>query len=85
MRLESLQTQFSLLFLEPYETGLAAVANEKKMNLLCWSPLHQAVLTGKITAPHSDWQKQREAGVVAQLRPFTEQYGITSENWPWPG
>lgn len=77
VRLESLQTQFSLLFLEPFETGLAAVANEKKMNLLCWSPLHRAMLTGKVSASHSDWQQQREAGVVAQLRPFAERYGIT--------
>ncbi|MCB0132729.1 MAG: aldo/keto reductase [Caldilineaceae bacterium] len=77
VRLESLQTQFSLLFLEPFETGLAAVANEKKMNLLCWSPLHQAVLTGKKSLPHGDWQKQREAGAVAQLRPFADQYGVT--------
>ena len=77
VRLESLQTQFSLLFLEPFETGLAAVANEKKMNLLCWSPLHQAVLTGKKSLPRGDWQKQREAGVVAQLRPFADQYGVT--------
>ncbi len=77
VRLESLQTQFSLLFLEPLETGLAAVAHEKKMNLLCWSPLHQAVLTGKKGVPHSDWQKQRDIGVVAQLSPFAEQYGVT--------
>ena len=77
VRLESLQTQFSLLFLEPLERGLAAVCQEKKMNMLCWSPLHQAVLTGKVGLPHSDWQKQREAGVVAQLLPFAERYGLS--------
>lgn len=77
VRLESLQTQFSLLFLEPFETGLAAVTNEKKMNLLCWSPLHRAVLTGKVDVPHSNWQNQREAGVVAQLLPFAKRYGVT--------
>lgn len=77
VRLESLQTQFSLLFLEPLESGLAAVTHEKKMNLLCWSPLHKAVLTGKTGLPHDDWQKQREAGIVAQLMPFAERYGVT--------
>jgi aryl-alcohol dehydrogenase-like predicted oxidoreductase len=76
-RLESLQTQFSLLHLEPLETGLAAVCLEKGMSVLCWSPLHKGVLTGKRTLPHSDWQKQREEGIVAQLKPFAEKYGIT--------
>jgi aryl-alcohol dehydrogenase-like predicted oxidoreductase len=76
-RLESLQTQFSLLHLEPLETGLAAVCLEKGLSVLCWSPLHRGVLTGKRTLPHGDWQKQREQGVVAQLRPFAETYGIT--------
>ena len=47
------------------------------MNILCWSPLHQAVLTGKKSLPHSDWQKQREAGVVAQLLPLAQRYGVT--------
>ena len=75
--LESLQTQFSLLFLEPLETGLTAVTNEKKMNLLYWSPLHKALLTGNVEVPHSDWQKQREAEVVAQLLPSAECYGVT--------
>ena len=77
VRLESLQTQFSLLFLEPLESGLAPVCQEKKMNMLCWSPLHQAVLTGKVGLPHSDWQKQREVGVVAQLAHFAERYNVT--------
>ena len=77
VRIESLQTQFSLLHLEPMETGLASVCLEKKMNILCWSPLHRAVLTGKRALPHNDWQKQREAGIVAQLRPFAEEYGVT--------
>jgi aryl-alcohol dehydrogenase-like predicted oxidoreductase len=77
VRLESLQTQFSLLFLEPFETGLAAVTHEKKMNLLCWSPLQKGVLTGKVGVPHSDWQQQREVGVVTQLQPFAERYGVT--------
>ncbi len=76
-RLESLQTQFSLLHLEPLETGLAAVCLEKGLSVLCWSPLHRAVLTGKRTLPHADWQKQREEGIVAQLRPFADKYGIT--------
>jgi len=35
------------------------------------------VLTGTITLPHNDWQKQREAGIVAQLQPFAERYGVT--------
>ena len=78
MRVESLQTQFSLLHLEPLETGLTSVCLEKKMNVLCWSPLHKAVLTGKKTLPHNDWQAQREAGVAAQLHPFAEKYGVTA-------
>ncbi|MEZ4834547.1 MAG: aldo/keto reductase [Caldilineaceae bacterium] len=76
-RVESLQTQFSLLHLEPLETGLTAVCHEKKMSTLCWSPLHKAVLTGRSTGSHSDWRAQREDGVVAQLRPFAERYGVT--------
>ena len=75
--LESLQTQFSLLHLEPLETGLVSVCLEKRMNILCWSPLHKGVLTGQKDLPHNDWQQQREAGVVAQLRPFSEEYGVT--------
>ena len=78
IRVESLQTQFSLLHLEPLEMGLASVCLEKKMNILCWSPLHKGVLTGKKALPHNDWQKQREAGIVAQLRPFAEKYGVTA-------
>jgi aryl-alcohol dehydrogenase-like predicted oxidoreductase len=77
IRIESLQTQFSLLHLEPLETGLMAVCLEKKMNILCWSPLHKAVLTGRQTGDHADWRQQREDGVVAQLRPFAERYGVT--------
>lgn len=77
LRLESLQTQFSLLHLEPLETGLAAVCAEKRMSTLCWGPLQQGILTGRKSLPHHDWQAQREAGVVAQLRPFAEQYGVT--------
>ena len=48
------------------------------MNVLCWSPIHQAVLTGKKVLPHDDWRKQREAGVVVQLQPFAENHGITA-------
>ncbi len=77
VRLESLQTQFSLLHLEPLETGLTAVCLEKKMNLLCWSPLHQAVLTGAGDLSHSDWQAQREAGVVAQVTELAKTYDAT--------
>jgi len=76
-RVESLETQFSLLHLEPLEMGLASVCLEKKMSILCWSPLHRGVLTGKRALPHEDWRKQREAGVVAQLRAFAERYGVT--------
>lgn len=76
-RIESLQTQYSLLFLEPLEAGLAATCHEHKLAILPWSPLHKGVLTGAKALPHSDWQQQREAGVVAQLRPFAEAYGVT--------
>lgn len=77
-RIESLQTRFSLLHLEPLETGLAAVCLEKKMNILAYSPLHRGVLAGGRTLEHSDWQQQREAGVLAQIQPFAKQYGITA-------
>jgi aryl-alcohol dehydrogenase-like predicted oxidoreductase len=77
MRLESLQTQFSLLHLEPFETGLAAVCMEKGMAILPWSPLHKAVLTGARSLSHEDWKLQREAGVVAQLKSFAEAYGVS--------
>jgi aryl-alcohol dehydrogenase-like predicted oxidoreductase len=77
VRLESLQTQFSLLHLEPLETGLAAVCQEKRMSILCWSPQHRGILTGARPLPHGDWQRQREAGIVSQLRPFAERYGVT--------
>jgi aryl-alcohol dehydrogenase-like predicted oxidoreductase len=76
-RLESLQTQYSLLFLEPLETGLAATCMEHHMAILPWSPLHKGVLTGARSLPHDDWQLQREAGVVTQLQPFANAYGVT--------
>ena len=75
--LSSLQTQFSLLHLEPLETGLLATCQERHMALLCWSPLHKGLLTGRTILAHDDWQKQREAGAVAQLLPFAESYQIS--------
>jgi aryl-alcohol dehydrogenase-like predicted oxidoreductase len=75
--LVSLQTQFSLLHLEPLETGLAAVCQEKGMVTLCWSPLHKGVLTGAKSLPHDDWQLQREAGVVSQLMTFAQDYDVS--------
>ena len=77
IRLESLQTQFSLLHLEPLETGLAPVCLEKQMAMLCWSPLHVAVLSGVDKPAHDDWQRQREVGAVAQLAKFAAAYGVT--------
>jgi aryl-alcohol dehydrogenase-like predicted oxidoreductase len=76
-RIDTLQTQFSLMFLEPLESGLTALCLEKQMSVLCWSPLHKAALTGKHHFSHDNWQMQREAGIVAQLHPFAEQYGIS--------
>ena len=76
-RLESLQTQFSLLHIEPLETDLAAVCQEHRMSTLCWSPLHKGVLTGTRSLSHSDWQRQREGGVVAQLATFAQRYGVS--------
>ena len=76
-RVESLQTQFSLLHLEPQETGLAAVCLEKKMNILCWSPNHRGVLAGARPLAHGDWQEQREQGVVTQVAAFAADYGVT--------
>ena len=75
--LQSLQTQFSLLHIEALETGLTAVCLEKKMNILCWSPLHKGVLSGVVAAPHDDWQLQRQAGIVAQLQPLAQGCGAT--------
>ena len=77
-RIESLQTRFSLLHLEPLETGLASVCLEKKLNILAYSPLHRGVLAGGRTLDHSDWQQQRESGVLAQIQPFADQYGVTT-------
>jgi aryl-alcohol dehydrogenase-like predicted oxidoreductase len=76
-RLESLQTQFSLLHLEPLETGLTTICMEKKMTVLCWSPLHRGALAGAKAFDRDDWQQQRQAGVAAQIAPFAEQYGVT--------
>jgi aryl-alcohol dehydrogenase-like predicted oxidoreductase len=77
-KIESLQTRFSLLHLEPLESGLSAVCLEKKMHILAYSPLHRGVLAGGRSLEHSDWQQQREAGVVAQIQSFGEQYGLTT-------
>ena len=74
--LSSLQTQFSLLHLEPIEVGLLSVCLEKKMNVLCWSPNHRGFLA-RGGGAHSDWQEQREVGVVAQVSAFAEQYELT--------
>ena len=76
-RLESLQTQFSLLHLEALETGLTAVCSQQRMTVMCWGPLHKGVLAGGKTFDHSDWQQQREAGVVAQLERFAGELGVT--------
>lgn len=78
IRLESLQTQFSLLHLEPLETGLAAICLEKRMSLLCWSPLHKAVLAGQSSGAHDDWQQQREVGAVSQLQAMAQTYGVSA-------
>ena len=77
LRLETLQTRFSLLELEPLETGLSAVCQQMKMNMLCYSPLHKAALTGKLSFVNHDWQEQREAGVVHQMQSFAADYGIS--------
>ena len=47
------------------------------MNILCWSPLYGGTLTGAKPLAHQDWQQQREAGVVAQVREFAQKYGLT--------
>ncbi|MBI91927.1 MAG: hypothetical protein CME05_01785 [Gemmatimonadaceae bacterium] len=77
-RIESLQTQFSLLHLEPLETGLSAVCFEQQMSILCWSPLQRGALTGMRTFDHGDWQQQREAGVVAQIETMAQALGVTA-------
>ncbi len=77
-RLESLQTQFSLLHLEPLETGLTAVCCEQQMSVLCWSPLHKGALAGGKSFAHGDWQQQREAGVAAQVGVMADALGVTS-------
>jgi aryl-alcohol dehydrogenase-like predicted oxidoreductase len=78
LRIECLQTRFSLLHLEPLESGLASICLEKNMNVLAYSPLHRGVLAGGRQLDHHDWQQQREAGVITQLQPFAEQYGMTT-------
>lgn len=78
IRLETLQTQFSLLHLEPLETGLLATCQEKRMNVLCWSPNHRGVLAGAKRPTHDDWRLQREQGVVGQVTAFAETMGVTS-------
>jgi aryl-alcohol dehydrogenase-like predicted oxidoreductase len=77
-RIETLQTRFSLLHLEPLETGLASICLEKSMNILAYSPLHRGVLAGGKTLKHSDWQQQREEGVLAQIQLFASKYGVTT-------
>lgn len=77
-RLETLQTQFSLLHIEPLEAGLTATCLEQNMGVLCWSPLHRGVLSGARPLARDDWQKQREAGVVAQIADFAKQYDVSS-------
>ncbi|NKB72107.1 MAG: hypothetical protein GKR89_33940 [Candidatus Latescibacteria bacterium] len=47
------------------------------MTILCWSPLHKAVLSGAVAAPHDDWQQQRQTGIVAQLQPLAQACGAT--------
>ena len=82
-RVEALQTLFHLLIQEPLEGGLAAVCLEKKMNMLCYSPLAGGLLTGNKPLPHTfdqgfgDWQEQREQGVVAQVKIVADRYGVT--------
>jgi len=76
-RLVALQTQFSLLALEPLETGLMATCLQKGMSVMAWGPLARGVLTGKVALSRSDWQAQRAQGIVAQLAPFAEKYGVT--------
>jgi len=77
-RIESLQTQFSLLHIEPLETGLQAVCLQKKMNILCWSPQHRGVLAGAKGLEHGDWQEQRELGVLEQVKAMGQRYGATA-------
>ncbi len=77
IRVESLQTQFSLLHIEPLESGLASVCLENQMNILCWSPLYRGILTGTKSLAHADWQQQREQGMIAQVAKFAQEYGLT--------
>ncbi len=76
-KLESLQTQFSLIHIEPLETGLQAVCLEKKMSTLCWSPLHRGALAGAKQYEHGDWLQQREQGIIEQVRGFADAYGVS--------
>lgn len=77
-RIESLQTRFSLMHLEPLESGLAPICLEKKMNILAYSPLHRGVLAGGRRLDHGDWQQQREVGVITQIHSFADAYGMTT-------
>ncbi len=76
-RVESLQTEFSLLHLEPLQEGLHAVCMERKMAVLAWSPLARGKLTGASAFSHSDWQEQRDLGVLAQVRDVAAALAVT--------
>ena len=47
------------------------------MSILAYSPLHRGILAGGRALEHSDWQQQREAGVISQIQPFADRYGLS--------
>lgn len=78
LRFESFQTPFSLLDIEPLDEGFHAICLEDKMTLLAYSPLAGSALTGTKQFLHSEWQQQRDAGVLAQLQPFADRYNLST-------
>lgn len=77
MRVESLQTRFSLLHVEPLESPLLACCQELDMAMLCYSPLGAGVLSGAKPLPHSDWRAQLAEGIVRQLEGMAREVGCT--------
>ncbi len=74
---QSLQTRFSLLHVEPLEGPLLAFCQAETMAMLCYSPLGAGVLSGQKPLPHSDWRGQIAEGVVRQLETIAREAGCS--------
>lgn len=80
VRLETLQTQFSLLHPQPLDSGLYQVCLEKEISLLCWAPLNNGVLTDAVDLSRYSDLSQHKVGVITQIRKVANRYnGSTSQ------